>query len=170
MLLQCLTERDGDTTVHVGHFRYDFKKRPDGRSLCEVVSVSHVNWLLKSGSFMVAQEERGRVKPTDPPVPRPPGEDAAGQPQVTEEDVDLDSFGNAEPEYPVDEPVVPSLVREQMDSLWDTVKVYNWKAFKGWVEANREMIKLCDADVQDRFRERWKRGFPDEPFPLEDKS
>lgn len=51
MLIQCLTEREGDTPININGFQYVFKHNDLGHSVCEVNSREHREWLLKTGNF-----------------------------------------------------------------------------------------------------------------------
>lgn len=56
-IVECLIERDGATEVNIGKTSYLFEKNILGDYVCEVLSMSHRQHLLKLKDFAIYQEE-----------------------------------------------------------------------------------------------------------------
>lgn len=52
MLIECLLERAGHTVLHVQRCKYEFKRDKEGRQVCDVLSASHAEYLLKLPDFI----------------------------------------------------------------------------------------------------------------------
>jgi hypothetical protein len=51
MLIECTIERDGYTVVSVQRSKYEFKRNEHGEQVCDVISGSHSDYLLKLDDF-----------------------------------------------------------------------------------------------------------------------
>jgi hypothetical protein len=57
MLIECLIERDGFTTVTIQRSKYDFERNADGDQVCDILSASHSEYLLKLKDFRLYQPQ-----------------------------------------------------------------------------------------------------------------
>ena len=51
MLIECLIEREGSTTVMVAGFTYEFVPNAAGHRVCDVLSSDHQGWFLSLPRF-----------------------------------------------------------------------------------------------------------------------
>jgi len=65
LLIECLIERDGPTTVTLHCHQYEFKKNGAGHSVCEVALKEHRAHLLKLGDFRIYDDNSGDSKKID---------------------------------------------------------------------------------------------------------
>lgn len=56
MLIKCIIERDGYTVVTVQRSKYEFKRNTHGDQICDVISGSHADYLLKLDDFVLYKE------------------------------------------------------------------------------------------------------------------
>lgn len=66
MLIECLTRRDGPTSIRYGDFELKFEKNAKGHSVCDVHSEGAVDFLLRSDSFRPYQPQERREPKADP--------------------------------------------------------------------------------------------------------
>lgn len=71
MLIECLIERDGHTVVNVQRNRYEFKRNDEGRQICNILSASHSEYLLKLPDFVKYEPKVVENKPVDKAVDVP---------------------------------------------------------------------------------------------------
>lgn len=65
MLIECLIEREGFTVVNVQRSRYEFKRNDKGDQVCDIISSSHSDHLLKLDDFRLYNEtEALKQEPT----------------------------------------------------------------------------------------------------------
>jgi len=157
-LLQCLTEREGDTFVHVAGTPYHFKKDNEirkGVPLAHVEMESHVRFLLRGGQFKIFGTEEAEKQV---------------QPEPVIEDVDLDAVDvealSAGPAVEDNEPGAFDV--SQLESVWDTVKFFKNDAFQNWCEdrSNHVVLDAMPPDLLQKFHAKWKEKVSKtEPFP-----
>jgi hypothetical protein len=109
-LVECLIEREGDTTVIVGGMTYLFKKNEQGHSVCDVVNRGHYNAFVgKMGRLYRAyrpdedypeQDQEPVVEPDEPEQDQEPVVEPDGSGNAVESDDDNWPIGNTQ------EPVV----------------------------------------------------------------
>jgi hypothetical protein len=51
MLVECLIQREGFTSVTVQRSRYDFKRNEAGHQVCDILSAGHSSYLLDLPDF-----------------------------------------------------------------------------------------------------------------------
>lgn len=63
--IQCLIEREGDTTLSLGTMHYTFSRNEHGHSVCEIVNTGHYNQIIKSGYYVPYDKPETEVVTND---------------------------------------------------------------------------------------------------------
>lgn len=68
MLIECLIEREGYTDVTLQRSKYEFKRNEHGDQVCDVLSASHSEYLLKLPDFRIyAPKPQFKLEPVSAP-------------------------------------------------------------------------------------------------------
>lgn len=102
-MVECLIERDGDTTVIVAGMTYLFKKNEQGHSVCDVVNRGHYNAFVgKMGPhYRAYRPEEDYQEQDQEPVVVEPNDPDQDQDQVVESDEPSNEVESDDDNWPI---------------------------------------------------------------------
>lgn len=171
MLIECLIKREGPTHINIHGFPYVFDKNEHGHYVCEVVSDSHANYLMRtSGKYY-----RPYSSPETDQVPDPSAVGLESGP-VSPEAIDHKANMAAEPESETKdaneptptEPEEPPKLTPEEQAVQDEIKrikFMNGSAFKRYIEKKRPLGDL-HPDHLKAICDKFRKQFPDETLKI----